>query len=156
MRPVSLLALSLLTLLDSIFPGTSLWAREVHPIKFRSCLRQALIIIIVIIVINSPNNIIIVIIIIIIHNDNNNNNNSDYYSGYACVRPSEIRNVSRETNHQIWKDITKSKHTRYVYIYICIYIYIYVYTNVSYIVRILTESKLWFISSEFWLFWSIG
>ena len=36
-RPISLLTLSLLTLLDSNFPGNSLWTWEFHPLKLRLC-----------------------------------------------------------------------------------------------------------------------
>ena len=39
-RPIPLLTLSLLTLLDSNFPGTSLWTWEFHPFKLRSCLSE--------------------------------------------------------------------------------------------------------------------
>ena len=41
-RPISLLALSLLTVLDSNFPGNSLWAWEFHPFKLRLCSSQTL------------------------------------------------------------------------------------------------------------------
>ena len=41
-RPISLLTLSLLTLLDSNFPGNPLWAWEFHPFKLRLCFSQTL------------------------------------------------------------------------------------------------------------------
>ena len=41
-RPIPLLTLSLLTLLDSNFPGSSLWAWEFHPFKLRLCWSQTL------------------------------------------------------------------------------------------------------------------
>ena len=41
-RPILLLTLSLLTLLESNFPGNRLWAWEFHPLKLRSCLSQTL------------------------------------------------------------------------------------------------------------------
>ena len=41
-RPISLLTLSLLTLLDSNFPGNPLWTWEFHPFKSRLCLSQTL------------------------------------------------------------------------------------------------------------------
>ena len=40
--PISLLRLSLPRLLDSNFPGISLWAWELHPLKLRFCLSQTL------------------------------------------------------------------------------------------------------------------
>ena len=40
LRPIPLLTLSLLTLLDSNFPGTSLWAWEFHPFELRLCSSQ--------------------------------------------------------------------------------------------------------------------
>ena len=42
LRPISLLTLSLLTLLDSNVPGNSLWAWEFHPLKSRLCSSQTL------------------------------------------------------------------------------------------------------------------
>ena len=42
LRPIPLLTLSLLTLLDSNIPGTSLWALEFHPFKLRLCLSPTL------------------------------------------------------------------------------------------------------------------
>ena len=39
-RPISLLTLPVLTLLDSNFPGNPLWTWEFHPFKFRLCLSQ--------------------------------------------------------------------------------------------------------------------
>ena len=42
LRPISLLRLSLLRLLDSNFTGNSLWAWEFHPFKSRLCLSQTL------------------------------------------------------------------------------------------------------------------
>ena len=42
LRPISLLTLSLLTLLDSNFPRNSLWAWEFHPLELRLCLSQTL------------------------------------------------------------------------------------------------------------------
>ena len=41
-RPISLLTLPLLTLLDSNFPGNSPWAWEFHPLKIALCLSQTL------------------------------------------------------------------------------------------------------------------
>ena len=41
-RPISLLSLSLLRLLDSNLPGDSLWAWEFHPLRLRVCLSQNL------------------------------------------------------------------------------------------------------------------
>ena len=41
-RPVSLLTLSLLRLLDSSFPGSPLWTWEFHPSTLRLCLNQTL------------------------------------------------------------------------------------------------------------------
>ena len=41
-RPISLLALSLPTLLESNLPGNRLWAWECHPWKLRLCLSQTL------------------------------------------------------------------------------------------------------------------
>ena len=41
-RPISLLTLSLLTLLDSNFPGNLLCTREFHPFKSRLCWSQTL------------------------------------------------------------------------------------------------------------------
>ena len=41
-RPISLLTLLLLRLLDPNFPGTSLWDREFQPLELRLCLSQAL------------------------------------------------------------------------------------------------------------------
>ena len=40
--PISRLTLSLLTLLDSNFPGNPLWAWEFHPLALRLCLSQTL------------------------------------------------------------------------------------------------------------------
>ena len=40
LRPISLLTLSLLRLLDSNFPGNPLWAWEFHPLELRLCLSQ--------------------------------------------------------------------------------------------------------------------
>ena len=37
LRPISLLTLSLLTLLDSSFPGNPLWTWEFHPFELRLC-----------------------------------------------------------------------------------------------------------------------
>ena len=42
LRPISLLRLSLLRLLDSNFPGNSPWAWEFHPLNSRLCLSQTL------------------------------------------------------------------------------------------------------------------
>ena len=42
LRPISLLTLSLLTLLDSNFPVNPLWAWEFHPLNLRLCLSQTL------------------------------------------------------------------------------------------------------------------
>ena len=42
LRPISLLTLPLLTLLDSKLPDVSLWAWEFHPFKLRLCLSQTL------------------------------------------------------------------------------------------------------------------
>ena len=42
LRPIPLLTLSLLTLLDSSFPGNSPWAWEFHPFNLRLCLSQTL------------------------------------------------------------------------------------------------------------------
>ena len=42
LRPISLLKLSLLTFLDSNFPGNFLWAWEFHPFKLRLCSSQTL------------------------------------------------------------------------------------------------------------------
>ena len=39
-RPISLLTLSLLTLLESRLPGNYLWAWEFHPFKLRLCSSQ--------------------------------------------------------------------------------------------------------------------
>ena len=41
-RPILLLTLRLLRLLDSNFPINPLWASEFHPFKLRSCLSQTL------------------------------------------------------------------------------------------------------------------
>ena len=41
-RPISLLRISLLRLLDSGFPGNSLWTWEFHPLILRCCLSQTL------------------------------------------------------------------------------------------------------------------
>ena len=41
-RSISLLTLSLLTFLDSNFPGSPLWAWEFHPLNSRLCLSQTL------------------------------------------------------------------------------------------------------------------
>ena len=41
-RPISLLTLPLLTILDSRFPGNPLWTREFHSFKLRLCLSQTL------------------------------------------------------------------------------------------------------------------
>ena len=41
-RPISLLTLSPLTLLDSSFTEISLWTWEFHPFKLRLCLSQTL------------------------------------------------------------------------------------------------------------------
>ena len=40
--PISLLRISLLRLLDSGFPGNSLWTWEFHPLLLRFCLSQTL------------------------------------------------------------------------------------------------------------------
>ena len=42
LRPISLLTLSLLRLLESNFPGNSLWAWEFIPLKLRLCWSQNL------------------------------------------------------------------------------------------------------------------
>ena len=42
LRPTLLLTLRLLTLLESNFPGNSLWAWEFHPLELRLCLSQTL------------------------------------------------------------------------------------------------------------------
>ena len=42
LRPISRLTLPLLTLLDSNFPGNSLWAWESHPLQLRLSLSQTL------------------------------------------------------------------------------------------------------------------
>ena len=42
LRPICLLTLSLLTLLDSNFPGNPLWALEFHPLILRLWLSQTL------------------------------------------------------------------------------------------------------------------
>ena len=42
LRPIPLLALSLLTLLDSNFPGNPLWAWESQTLKLRLCSSQTL------------------------------------------------------------------------------------------------------------------
>ena len=42
LRPISLLTLSLLTLLDSNFPLSPLWASEFHPLKLRLWLSPTL------------------------------------------------------------------------------------------------------------------
>ena len=42
LRPISLLTLSLLTLLDSNLPANPLWTWELHPSKLRLCLSQTL------------------------------------------------------------------------------------------------------------------
>ena len=41
LRPIPLLTLSLLTLLESNLPGNPLWTWEFHPFRLRSCLSQA-------------------------------------------------------------------------------------------------------------------
>ena len=41
-RPISLLTLSLLTLLDSNFPGNPLWTWEFDPFRLRLCWSQTL------------------------------------------------------------------------------------------------------------------
>ena len=40
LRPISLLRISLLRFVDSIFPGNPLWTCEFHPLEFRFCLSQ--------------------------------------------------------------------------------------------------------------------
>ena len=42
LRPISVLRLSLLRLLDSNFPGNLLWTWEFHPLELRLCLSQTL------------------------------------------------------------------------------------------------------------------
>ena len=114
MRPISLLALPLLTLLDSNFPVNPLWAWEFHPLKLRLCSSQAL-----------------------------RNPVSVGRSGVCCICLSAWKYISAASGSRIGDSsasrcapiygIACSVLYKHIHVYVCVHMYIYIYIYMFYI-----------------------